>query len=240
MGCDWYLDRIHGGIHVHKFGRNPDVDSAADEDVWDGGGLYSWPTAARLHDIASDDIADTAAGTGARTIRIYGLDANYDETMADVVLNGTTDVETSVAFLRIYRMKVLTAGSGGANAGNITATAQVDSTVSAQISIGNNQTLMALYTVPNGYRALMVSFYVSALKQTSGAAELTIWQRDYGGVFQLKHVQAIHTQGMTSYRHEYSMPRELEEKTDIICRAGATANNMDIASGFEMLLQKAS
>ncbi len=41
---------VPGHSTVNKFGRNTDIDTAAKEDIWDGGGLWVAPTQARKHD----------------------------------------------------------------------------------------------------------------------------------------------------------------------------------------------
>ena len=66
-------------------------------------------------------------------------------------------------------MEVLTAGSGGANAGKVyagtgTITSGVPANKYAVIAIGENQTLMALWTVPAGYTA-----YIHQLNVSQGA-----------------------------------------------------------------------
>ena len=38
---DISLGTASGLAHVHKFGHNPDIDSAP-EDIWEGGGMYQW------------------------------------------------------------------------------------------------------------------------------------------------------------------------------------------------------
>jgi len=223
---------------VHKFGRNVDVDTAADEDVWDGGGDYNWPTAAQTHNIVSDDTDDDGdpAGTGARTIRIYGLDSSYDEITEDVTLNGTTNVTTSNSYLRIHRMKVLTAGSQAENDGNITATGTSDATITAQITAEMNQTLMAIYTVPNGYTAYMIGFYAAVEKSIAISADIYLLERPTGEVFQVKHVTALKNDGQTRGQHLYPLPRVIQEKTDIKIRAGSSANDGDVTAGFDLLL----
>ncbi len=64
---------------INKFGRASNVDQVP-TDIWDRADTTSnqaiWiaPTAARVHDIVSTSIADTAtAGAGARTIIVRGL-----------------------------------------------------------------------------------------------------------------------------------------------------------------------
>jgi hypothetical protein len=94
--------------------------------------------------VSSSSASDTSAGTGARTIRI----TYYDQTMAgpfteDITLNGTSTVNTvgtNICF--IESLRVLTAGSGGNNAGTITlfiSTAGAGGTIGT-IATNDNQT----------------------------------------------------------------------------------------------------
>jgi hypothetical protein len=83
---------------------------------------YTEPLSAAQRSISSSSTSDTAAGTGARTVRI----TYYDNTMAGpltetVTLNGTTAVNTVASNIRfIESLQVITAGSGGNNAGILT------------------------------------------------------------------------------------------------------------------------
>ena len=105
---------------IHKFGSNSDVDGA--EDIWEGGGDYTgFPTAAAENfEILSSSADDTSAGTGARTVRIWYYNDDYENVlmrqeiilMVDVTLNGTAGVDSGVSGMRIWRAKVLTSGSG--------------------------------------------------------------------------------------------------------------------------------
>ena len=170
------LDRAEFGFGenetpVIKFGANLDIDTGTlPEDVWRQGGTYVFPTAARVHAVISTSTADTSAGTGMRTVHIYGLDANFVEQDEEVILAGVTPVNTLLSYLRVFRMVGITAGTGGTNAGAVTATAATDATVSAVIAIGIGQTQLALYTVPAGKRFLMEFFSASIIRDAGGAA----------------------------------------------------------------------
>lgn len=227
----------------HKFGRNEEIDTANDADVWDrgrvadAGYIYTYPTTARVHNLASTSANDAyPSGNGARRVQIIGLDINFDEQSEIVNLNGNNNVPTVYSYTRIFRMIVIAAGSSGANAGNITATAQVDGGVSAQISIGNNQTLMAIFTIPNGKTGYMLKYYISINKRTLVDADLFLLERPENQVFQVKHVLGGHGQGGTPYTHNFQIPRRLEAKTDIRLRASVSANDADVSGGFEVLL----
>ena len=72
---------------IHKFGYNPSI-GATDETIWSEGGLYVYPTSASTMYISSSSADDTAAGTGARTATVYGLDADFEQISVTVSLNG--------------------------------------------------------------------------------------------------------------------------------------------------------
>jgi len=121
---DFFLEVAKGNVTGHfivnKFGRNSDIDTAAEETIWANGGMYTFPTAAQTLDVVSSDANDTSAGTGARTVEIQGLDGSYDAVTETVTMTGTTPATTTATFLRVNRAMVKTAGSGGVNAGAIT------------------------------------------------------------------------------------------------------------------------
>jgi hypothetical protein len=91
-------------------------------DIWTDGGIYVFLTAAETLKVFSSSTNDTSAGTGARTLIILGLDANFDTITEFVTLNGTTAVNTSQSFMRVNGVLCLSAGSGGENEGTISVT----------------------------------------------------------------------------------------------------------------------
>jgi len=108
------------------------------------------------------------------------------------------------------------------------------------INDGNNQTLMAVYTIPNGKTGYMDSFYASL----SGANKssnyiIKMKARPMGGVFQLKNVNAISETGTSYIQHFYNIPEKLDAKTDIIMTAETTASGASeaaVSAGFDILL----
>jgi hypothetical protein len=322
---------VSGMKHVNKFGRNPDVDAA--EDIWDGGGLWVPPTAARTHalvsssaqddgsvlstgtadatssttilydaaaDFSGDGVAkgdvvlndtnmdhslvvsvddantltietthhanwnerqsttvgfntgDTyrvvepdGAATGATVVHLYGLDSNFDEAQEFVVLNGAVGVNTIRTYWRVFRMH--TDGADGRttnNVGIITATAAVDGTVTAQINAANGQTLMAIYTCPNGYTCYITDFSASIYKAAVGAlANMSLRQTKFAGQGLagsiVEHTFGLATDGSSFINHPFNPYKVFQEKTDIRMRAEAvSAANCDITGAFEMILVK--
>ena len=124
-------------------GYNGDID-AGTETVVPAGGLWLPPTAARVHAVVSGSANDAAAGTGARTLLLTGILASGAESSEIITLNGTTPVNSSGSYIHVTSLEVLTAGSGGVNAGIITATAATDSTVTCSMHTGDNRSSGAL------------------------------------------------------------------------------------------------
>ena len=223
--------QIAGHETIFKFGFNPDVDDAL-ETIWAEGGLYSYLSAATILKVSSSSTDDTAAGTGARTVEIFGLDGNYNEISETVTLNGQTAVNTTNSYLRINRGIVRSAGSGGQNAGVIyagtgTVTAGVPANTYLSIAIGDNQTLMALWTVPAGYAAFLLQTDVTvATTQNNKYCTAKLVARPYGEVFQVKDV-FVKSQGSTT--QVYSIPIRFDEKTDLEWRAIGDSAGADIA-----------
>ena len=55
--------KVPGWTFERKFGSNSAVGTSF-EALWDGGGLYPWPTTTETLGIQSSDAADASAGAG--------------------------------------------------------------------------------------------------------------------------------------------------------------------------------
>lgn len=240
---DFYFEAAQGNIPgvtvIDKFGENEDIDTGTPEDVWAGGGLYTgFPSAAESVQVFSSSAADTLAGTGARTLQVFGLGADYVEKNETVNLNGTTPVTLTGTWLRINRAIVRSAGSGGENAGTITIR-QTPSTanVFAQISPGNNQTTILAYTVPDGKTGYMrhININVGRTNGSTGSARVAIRAREENEVFANKRLEVI----STSSPYVFDGPGALNfpARTDIVVRVlSVSGNNTQISGEFTMLL----
>lgn len=228
------LLEISGGAagfnQVNKFGHNSNVGNSNFEDVWETGGTIQWPTSAQTYDIVSDDTNDTSAGTGARTVEIEGLDGSYVEQSETVTLNGTTPVTTVNSYLRVFRGKVMTAGSGGENAGSLTATQNVSGYVAWTIVPTANQSLVAAYTVPAGKTAHLLTWFIGL--KTGKATDILMQVRPENEVFQTKRwltVDEATTQVWNPYLN-------IAEKSDMRVRTKASTGSHEVSSGFDIIL----
>jgi hypothetical protein len=222
---------------VKVSGRNPDLDTAAAEDIWEAPTtLWVAPTTARLHDIASDDVNDTAAGSGAMTVLVEGLDASGVEQSETITMSGLLAVATTNTYSMVHRLTVATAGSGGANAGTISATAQTDSTITAQIAPGNNRSQMAIYKVPASKTAYVTRIWGSNGVSAGGHGELQLWAQDTGTD---KPWYLVKSLGATDQAIEQRLSEPLAFVTLTLLKLrspAASANNTPIVGGFDLVL----
>jgi len=230
---------------LHKFGHTPTLGTSQ-EDIWDNGGMYVYPSAAAQMTVSSSSANDTAAGTGARTVEVFGLDANYLEVNELITLNGQTPVTTTNSYLRIYRMVIRSAGSSGWNEGDIyigsgAVTGGVPATIYGRITFdtvygkGENQTLMAIYTIPAGKTGFVKKLHF-AVNRSSKPLELWAYARPIGEVFQVKYRSMIDIGNLT-IDFNGSIPESgLAEKTDFALRASVETGTVDVAGGFELIL----
>lgn len=105
------------------------------------------------------DIASSDAGDTSQTIRIVGLDADYNVTAENIALNGTTAVTTTNSYKAINDLITVS----GNCAGNVTA--KIGATVYAQINAGAGRNQAAIFTVPANH-----SFYLSRIDAFSASA----------------------------------------------------------------------
>lgn len=223
---------VSGSSALNKFGRNADIDIGA-EDIWSQGGTWVPPTAARVHAIVSSSADDAAAGTGAQTVEVQGLDASFAVQTETVTLNGVTPVNTAGSYHIIHRMIVKTAGSGGYNVGTITATAATDATVTASIFPLTNQTLMAIWQVPAGKSFFMKRYYGSVNGSVAIHADLELWVKPFGETWQLKHIIGVDSEGSGIADMKFCPPMKFTEKSIIRLRATTATNNTDVSAGFD-------
>lgn len=226
---------------LFKYGSNSDINGSL-ETIWSAGGVYAYPAAAIQMKVSSSSTDDAALGTGARTIVVAGLDANYNEISETVTLNGQTEVLTTKSYLRVFRAYVATAGSGGTAVGTIyvgtgTVTLGVPATIYAEIPVGANQTLMAVWTVPAGYTAYFTRGSLSASSNNDTHTLLgKLCFRPFGGVMRTA-VEVTINNGFIPFDFEY--PLALPEKTDIEARAIAlSGSNYYATATFDVIYIK--
>ena len=238
---DFYLAVAKGDFtgysNVSKFGYNPTVGSGNYESIWEGSNAYPWMSTDDQLEVLSSDTDDTSAGTGARTVELQGLDSSWNLLTETVTMNGTSAVTTTGSFLRIFRAKVVTAGSSGRNEGTITIQDQDTSTTRALITNGvtdgNGQTLMAVYTIPAGKTGYVININVSSQKDQEQTYRLMA--RDNTVANAAWNVKEFLTgRGGFSDWRKYAI-NKATEKTDLDFQVISNSTSA-AAGGFELIL----
>lgn len=238
---DIALGLVDGRSSVNKFGHATDADSGLAADIWDGsratGKITPWvaPTQARIHDIVSTSANDTAAGTGAQEVTIWGLTAWGTKEVSEViVMNGTTNVPTSNAYVIIHRMSVTDKGAADTNVGDISATAQTDSTTTALILASEGQTQMAIYGVPTGAKLVVYDYFASVIGNASAKGTVRLkWNPNPDEEllqFVTKHILE------TQFDHYFDPPVVLTGPGILKLEVTTNANNCEVSGGFDCVL----
>ena len=214
---------------IFKFGFNPDINGI-EETVWDVGGIYVYPSSAIA--MTATTTAGTASDDNGVLVTIEGLDADYNEVSEEVTLAGAGTATTIQTFLRVYRAFV-----SGSQEPTGTINIANGGTTYARITLGENQTLMALWTVPAGYTA-----YVNHINIASGTTNVNQYiigrflSREINKVFRTQLKQTIGRSGFADFVIEYPLP--FEEKTDVEVRAVSSGTNNLVSADFEILYIK--
>jgi len=207
---------IDGHKRIFKFGYNGLIQNV-EETIWDVGGLYAYPSSA---------VTMTATSSSGATdenvqVTIQGLDTNYAELSETVTLNASGTATTTGSFLRVYRAFV---ASGTASAGDISITNS--STTYASIDSDEQQSLMALWTVPAGYTAYLFQIDTTAFTvQNNKVATIRMITRELNSVFRTQQKFDLFE---GSYHQDITCPQPIPEKTDIEFRAIADSSNADL------------
>jgi len=240
---DFYLEVAKGNVPKHLdysgWGANEDIDTATvPEDIYLAGGVFIPPTTYRVHNIVSSSVNDTSAGTGARTVHIYGV---VSTGLADeiVTLNGVTPVATVNSYSDIYIMFVATAGSGNTNAGQITATAVTDATVTCQINVNSfNSIRKAIRLIPPGYKGYLYEWEAGMEQSTSSSsARVILMTKESGGIFITRSIHSLSNSGNSHEKDTFRVPLKLEAGTWVKCQCTTvSSNNTFIQAGFNLIL----
>lgn len=230
--------------YVHVYGRNIDIDTGSvPEDLWNGpagtGGLYTgFPTgAAETVQIFSSSASDAAAGVGARTVRIEGLNASGVITSETLTLNGVATVASVNSYIRVNRAYVLTAGSSNFNVGTLTIRHSVTTAnVFVVMPIGSNQSAVCAYTIPaatTGYlKSSLLTFQQTSVAQT----EMRLMVRETGGAA-FRNRRTVDASGPGAPEVTWRGGLKLPALTDIIWRCQAlTSSNTIVSADMQILL----
>lgn len=159
-------------IQTEKFGHQPLVPSSGFQDIWGVDANYTFQTVARTLTVQSSGNDNGAASTGAKTIIIEGLDANWNEISEEIATNAAVDPTTTNSFLRVNIIYVGDVGTLGTNEGIISVTSTTDLNILAQIGADKGQSEQCIGSIPAGRRAEFEDIVVACGKGEDFEVEL--------------------------------------------------------------------
>ena len=219
---------------INKFGHNADVDTGGFEVLARYGAAANLDfTAGPVTVIGTTN--DTLLGTGARTVKIQGVAADFSELSETVDMNGAGGVVTDASFAFVNRAQVMSVGTVDTNDGLITGT--IGGTTAFTIDAGTGQTQQAIFTVPLGCTAYMSRLYASVDKTGSAAAvDVNLWNRNLDEARRIRDHFGLVTTGTSALELHYTPYKIFAEKSIIWMEVQSSANNSDIHGGFDLYL----
>lgn len=235
------LGKVAGHTAVNKFGHNPTVGNAAAEETWDGSAAYEYAAAASLMWISSSDETNDVG----LTYSVQGIDADGAlatieatlhavdaRTMVPVLSGGTDD-----KWLRIFRVHATsaTAATGDIYVSKDNTDVGGDgipdtaTDIQAKIVIGNEQTLMTMFTVPTGKTGHLLGWEVST--STAQVVTCELFVRENGKTFRIKGSMVINAAGG---EHVFRLPLEIPALADVKVMAQAGAASAAVSASFDL------
>jgi len=238
LGLNVTMGKIPQYSTIDKYGDNPLVVATEAADIWEVGGIYPYDADGTAPIVS---LVSTAPDTV--PIRVEGLNTDGEKVVQIITLTGTTRVALTTPLWRVYRME----NEGDADlVGIVTCYIGTGETPAvgaerAQIVNGNNQTLMAIYTIPKGkvgflFRGEVGCGLSGAGGTTSEYARVCYRSRRYGKIFKIKKTLTVSINGSSIYKDNRSFPDIIPSLTDIKLCAEYASEDMNIWGTFDIML----
>jgi hypothetical protein len=223
------MGKVDGFSLSRRFAVSDQITSTRG-DVWSLPGSKVLPAAAGVVSITSTSLLDTGGGTGARTVDLVGVDADYKQITETVTLKGLLPVVTTQKFLRLLRFQAGEVGVSASNAGLITAV--IGGYPQAQMVAGESFAFMSHFTVPLGRTMYVKTIFASVGKNVE--CRLSVWLRQYGRALRVSTQIDVY-QNVEMIPLEYSLI--LPERSEIMLKAQNLGNGtVRVVAGYIYML----
>ena len=206
---------VRGTKTINIFGYNSNVGTNFIP-LWENNTAYTFPNQALNMTANSTSASDTNV-----TLKIEGLDENYDEIEDFVTLNGTTQVPIGTPFFRINNVITIE----GNAVGNTTISSA--GTIYAKIRAGEGKNQASIFTVPRGHNFLLNR--IDAFSATAQPNKYVIFRNRtiLPNGTNIRIAQSTFTGQMNIQRR---VPQKYDEKQDIIFegRSSDLTNQMSV------------
>lgn len=240
---------IPGFGTIDKFGESPSVSISQPGTIWDLGTQYIYDST----EIGTAPIAylvSNSAADAGKIVSIQGLDADGCLVTQSATLNGTTNVTLTTPLWRVFRM-FNESPAGNDLDGTVychtnptpTAGEPGSDNIRALIDDGNNQTLMAVYTVPRDYVGFLYRGEIgcgteAGASSSSEFARVIYKSRLYNKNFRIKKRKLLSLNGQSGFQDVRSFPDVIPALTDIEIDVEEVSIEMRIDASFDILLIK--
>ncbi len=175
------------------------------------------------------------ASTGTSIFHIQGLNAFFLEQDEFVVTNGLSNVATAGSYARQYAARVFSSASTDA-IGTITSTAVTDGTVSCQVINGNNQALMAVYTIPADKTGMLVRWWGSMSKKQAASSVIHLRAGQLDKIGYIVQTRSVKSDGSSAFDHRFEIPILFPGGSDMWIEADSSAADVGVSGGFDIIL----
>jgi hypothetical protein len=189
-------------------------------------------------ELVSSSGNDTAVGSGTQQVQIVYLDINYEIQTVSYLLNGITAVPVAEAMRFVYWMESVRGGTSEVSAGNITLRVTGTGVIHEQITAGGNRSLTARFMVPDGYKAYLKDWSVSAVGATMDTrlrATVNTFDRTIGTRYIFQDTVLV---GAGNHAHEelpwMVLPARTKLKVSVLPSLAPSGNRID--AGFTVLI----
>ena len=197
------------------FGYNSSVNNAF-KPLWELGSVYTYPTQNLTMDVVSTNTNDTSV-----TVKIVGLDSDYNELSETLTLNGTSTVTSNNEYFRINDVITI---AGNAD-GNVNVTNS--SVTYARIRAGDGRNQASIYTVPAN-----TSFYLYRIDGFSATATGSQYVTFRNEVTNSSNVtfRVAETTFINQMNIQRRLPFKYDAKSDIQfqCKSSASTNEVGV------------
>ena len=239
--------KVPGYSIIHKNGYNPAVGTTLVPICPTG--KYQMPTTNTVLEVNSTDANDTAAGTGAQSLIIEGLDGNFEPLVSERATNGLAVVTWPDTFIRVFGLKVGDAGSYAnqtvpSNLGELIVTTTGGgatwSKITKEGTYGLGEDQIGWHTIPKGFTGFLWSKFVTP---DAAATDLKVmfFRRDNCNVvaapFSPMRLTSLEEGMQSSYGQPSVSPKEaFPEYTDIGFMGVVSAGTAKVSVAYEILL----
>jgi hypothetical protein len=213
---------------LHTFGAVPAMSQNTTGTIWDvNDTVYPWST---WDTAGTVSIPAVNASDDGKTVVLVGLDDDYAALTEAVVVSSSGASTSTNSFKRLSRAYI-TDGSA-TNVGDILI--QKGGTTVAKITAGKAQTLMAVYTVPEGHTGYILKGTCTC--QAGADATGDMFVRYFGQEsFRVGHSFEVSGTG-GEYTYDFGIPVKIPAKSDIDVRCSVRSNNARVTAAFDIVL----